>query len=257
MVSVRRRAGKSKGRLCQGVYRSSRACALSRARPGKPICMSKACRKCGEWRCRSHCKCKRDETLTGRNMARGVGVKAASSGTSSSPSATSLSVAAPVGRPAALDANLLDTETWYDQMIADISKGAEVELATYMYDNRRVHECLMARLRSRRSRPFVVNIYLDGEIQTSPHATPPKQQRSKVRELKDNGAKVYICKGKGALGAFHCKGVIVDRRVLYTGSPNITTKSATNEEWAFRLVGPVVQQALGRIALYKVQFAES
>ena len=115
----------------------------------------------------------------------------------------------------------------------------------------------MKRLRTRRSRPFVVHIYLDAEIQTALHAKPPKQQRSKVRELKDNGAKVHICRGKGALGAFHCKGVIVDRRVLYTGSPNITTKSAANEEWAFRLVGPIVQQALNRIALYKVKFAES
>lgn len=253
MVTVRHGKAKSKGKECKGVYRTSVACNLSRVRPGKPIVMSRACSKCGEWRCRSHCRCKRIGELTGRSMARGFGVKAARSTTPSSPS---LSVAAPVGRPAALDAKLLDTETWYDQMIADISKGSEVELATYMYDNQRVHECLLARLRSRRSRPFVANIYLDDKMQTSSFETPPKQQRSRVRELKSKGAKVYLCKGKGGLGAFHCKGVVVDRRVLYTGSPNITTKSAANEEWGFRLVGPIVQQALDRIALYKVKFAE-
>jgi hypothetical protein len=86
----------------------------------------------------------------------------------------------------ALDAKLLDTETWYDQMIADIGKGSEVELATYMYDNQKVHECLLSRLGSRRSRPFVANIYLDEEIQASSHAKPPKQQRSKVRACKTN-----------------------------------------------------------------------
>ena len=51
--------------------------------------------------------------------------------------------------------------------------------------------------------------------------------------------------------------VVVDRRVLYTGSPNLTTKSTSNEEWAFKLVGPIVQQVLARIAVYKARFAET
>ena len=34
------------------------------------------------------------------------------------------------------------------------------------------------------------------------------------------GAKIHIRRGRRSGGAFHCKGAAVNRRCLYTGSPN-------------------------------------
>ena len=70
------------------------------------------------------------------------------------------------------------------------------------------------------------------------------QQRSRVKKLHAKGAKVYLCKGLERLGSYHAKEVVVDRRVLYTGSANLTTNSRSNRERVYKMTGRVVQEAL-------------
>lgn len=228
----------SNGNLCKGVYRSTAPCTRSRARPGTPIVMSKACNNCGEWRCRAHCKCARDKMVSGWSAARGA------SASSSVPSRAPAATVGPVGRVAAPQCELLDICTWYDQLCSDIASASEVEIATYMYDNPQLHACLLERLRGRSA--FSLRLYLDEEVHKK--AERPFNQRPRVAELKANGASVYICKGRRAGGSFHCKCAVVGRRFLYTGSPNFTTKSPDNEEFSFKVVGPVVKQVLERLA---------
>ena len=74
-----------------------------------------------------------------------------------------------------------------------------------------------------------------------------------MRELHLAGAQVYICRGSGRLGAFHAKGIVIDRRFLYNGSANITDKSECNEEFCFKLSGKVVLQVLERLAVSRHQ----
>ena len=62
-----------------------------------------------------------------------------------------------------------------------------------------------------------------------------------------------MCSGKCRLGAFHCKGVVIDRRYLYTGTMNFTSKAEDNEEWAFRHTGPVVRQVLEKLAHHRLK----
>ena len=59
---------------------------------------------------------------------------------------------------------------------------------------------------------------------------------------------MYLCKGIGRLGAYHVKELVVDRRWMYTGSGNFTSKSRSNRERCYKMTGVVVSQALRDIA---------
>ena len=96
-------------------------------------------------------------------------------------------------------------------MCADIQKAAEVELASYMYDNEDGHEVLVKRLKGRA--PFRLNVYSDSQTLAG---RVPKLQRSRLAELLSSGstqntATVYVCKGSRG-GSYNCKGVVVQLR---------------------------------------------
>ena len=69
--------------------------------------------------------------------------------------------------------------------------------------------------------------------------------RPRLTELFRAGADVYLCSGSPPFGIFHVKAVCLDRRVLYTGSANITEKMSSNIELHLRMVGPTVLAVLG------------
>ena len=64
--------------------------------------------------------------------------------------------------------------------------------------------------------------------------------KSRLVSLRTNGASVFVCRGKGKFGSYHPKGLVIDRKYLYYGSPNLTDKSTDNDEWPFRSTGEVV-----------------
>ena len=240
-----------KGKECRGKCGTSEGCTLSRARPGKPIVMSKACVKCGEWRCRSHCKCSRNQELTGRNMARGAGVK---SKPSSSSSTAPPQPVAPVGRGPAPSCQLLaGAKEMLEMACKEIESSSEVEAASFIFDNHKLHAVFLKRLNGRK--PFRLNLYVDREqlggkvLKSGDKPGGSKKMKSRVAELRHNGAAVYVCNGKGHLGSYHPKGLVIDRRYLYCGSPNLTDKSLENEEWPLRCTGEVVGQVLARLGL--------
>ena len=125
----------------------------------------------------------------------------------------------------------------------DIAGAREVELASYVYDDEEIQKILCRRLRD--SSTFSLNVYIDKE---KFGGTIPRSQKPRLRDLARLGAQVFVCAGAGSQGAFHVKGVVVDRRALYTGSANLTRKSRDNEEICFRITGPTVQAVLERLA---------
>ena len=202
--------------------------------------MNKVCPHCAEQRCKGHCKCKRDKTAMakGRHAGRGdVREKAER--------AVAAAVPAPVGRASPPSNEMLETAEWYRQCCNDIHKAAEVELASYVYDNPSVQDALVKRLKGKATRPFELNVYVDAE---QFRGKVPKMQRARLTELRRLHARVWICKGHRGLGSYHCKGAVVDRRFLYTGNANFTAKSLDNKEWCFRMTGPVVRQVLESLA---------
>jgi len=157
-------------------------------------------------------------------------------------------VVAPVGRASAPVCELLDTGAWYRDFCNTVQDAAEVELASYMYDNPAVQNVLLRRLRGRTA--FALNLYVDSEKFS---AGGPFLQKARLRELRSAGASVYICKGRGRRGSYHCKGAVADRRFLYSGNANFTRKSEDNEEFCYKMAGPVVREVLERLARHRQQ----
>ena len=236
----------SNGLECLGVYRSKEKCSRARDKSGLPIVLNNKCKTCSGQRCKGHFKCKRDKTVssTGKSGPRGVSVSATPSRSVAPPAASP--VLAPVGRASAPDCELMDTGAWYRDFCNTVKDAAEVELASYLYDNPAVQAALLKRLRSRTA--FGLNVYVDSEnlllvgffSKSSAHGG-----------LQSAGALVYLCKGRARQGSCHCKGAVADRRYLYSGNANFTRKSEDNEEYCYKMAGPVVRQVLERMARHR------
>jgi len=241
----------SKGKKCLGVFRTAEKCNRARDGSGRPVFLNKNCMLCGEQRCKAHCKCFRDKSCKGRSMPRGIASRKARVSARTQPPPAALAVSASlvhVGRPSSLKCEKLDQDSWWKACLVDITDAAEVELASYMYDNFKLHGLLLKRLRGRS--PFALSIFVDAEKFAG---SVPKQQKARLRELCNSGAQVYICKGRAAGGAFHCKGLVVDRRYLFTGNANFTEKSLKNWELCFRMEGPPVKEVLLDLAAAKLK----
>ena len=133
----------------------------------------------------------------------------------------------------------------------ELEIAVEVEMGTYQYDNLKLHTRLLARLKDRSA--FSLNVLIDEE---QFGGRVPKLQRTRLAELKAAGkgrCKVYLCKGKRGKGSYHCKALVIDRRYLYTGGMNFTSKSEDNEELVYRHTGPLVLQVAERMAFHRVK----
>lgn len=239
----------SKGKQCLGVFGTGEKCKRARDQSGLPVVLQKK-HKCNEWRCAKHCKCGRNNTLTGRSAARGEGlvkskVKVVAVSDRKVPVSSSV-VRGPNGTPSPPSCENLEIDEWYRRCLTDIKKASEVELASYIYDNPGVHKLLLQRLRG--GAAFKLNLYIDAEKFSEDW---PRYQKPRVRELQQAGASIYVCKGPKAQGAYHCKALVADRRYLYTGNANFTYKSSSNEELVFRMTGPVVQQVLEKLFVHR------
>ena len=243
-----RRIRKNHGLPCLGIWRGGGRCRLARDGSGAAW-LNRPCLVCKEQRCKKHCLCGRK-----KEQRRQASVVSASSSAARRPALAPVAVVAPVGRAPAPSCELLeDASELIQKVCSDIEAASEVELSSYMYDNPDLHKVLLERLQGKARRPFSLSMYIDAE---QFKGRTPKAQKSRVTQLRGAGAKVYVCKGKRGLGAYHCKALVVDRRYLYTGSMNFTTKSVDNEELPFRMTGPVVLQVLARLAVHRQRFGE-
>ena len=111
-------------------------------------------------------------------------------------------------------------------------------MATYMYDNLDLHKVLVRRLQQQ---SFQCTVRVDAEAFTG---RTPFHQRARLAELHQNGGKVFLCRGEMRKGSYHRKALVADRRYLYTGGANLTSKSRENKELCWRMTGPVVGELL-------------
>jgi hypothetical protein len=226
--------------LCLGVQGTRKKCKNAKNGSGAPVALNRCCRVCDEQRCKAHCKCKRRDSAMaeGRHAPRGHTKERAQ-----------VEAAAPARAPgcqqSAPSLELLEVGDWYRRCCEDIDRAAKVEVASYVYDNPSVQAALVKRLMQKKRRPFELTVYVDAELHREGST---KMQKSRLRLLMEKGACIWLCRGRRGLGVYHCKGLVVDRRALYFGSANFTTKSGDNGEWCFRATGPVVGQVLQRLA---------
>ena len=65
--------------------------------------------------------------------------------------------------------------------------------------------------------------------------------RGKMKELKDLGAAIHMCGGRRGSRIFHWKCIMINSKVVFTGSANATQGCLNNFERTMRMVGPCVQ----------------
>ena len=98
----------------------------------------------------------------------------------------------------------------------------------------------MARLQDKSG--FSCAVLVDHDMHQSGKA---KYQASRLKRLQDAGAKVYLCRGSsGRQSKFHWKDYVLDSRILYHGTCNMTYSSLRDDNFMVRLTGPVVKTAL-------------
>ena len=229
---------------CPGLGRR-RPCTLHSKKLGAPKAVSKPCKECGEWACKTHCHCGRMGLASGRGGPRLYGKAKASVAPKAvaapAVSVTSSSAVSPVGRPSNESCRRLHGEEWWSRVVEDLRDARDVELASYCMDE----DALFRVLERGLSRNLNLNLYIDREQFAG---GVPRKQRAAIRRLYDKGAKVYICKGLRRNGSFHSKALLINRRVLCMGGANFTNKSHDNRETMFRATGQVVSEVLADAA---------
>lgn len=227
---------------CLGVLRTKTVC--KRGKHGNPISMRVACKRCGEMRCRAHCRCARSNKLEGRARARDVTTVQRPREAAVVESAA---VAGPVGRPAHLAFEYLSVAEWWAKLLVELRSAEEVVLVSYVLDHPKLVETAARRLRTR---SMSVRVLVDQEAlgdKLAPHEKP------RLRELQKAGADVLVCRGVARLGRLHGKAAVLDRRVAFAGSANLTAKSEANVEFCYRLAGPPVADLLEMISAVAVR----
>ena len=219
---------------------------------GGPIKVNKKCKYCHELRCAAHCSCARPGSAThgmrrGREAARTrssserqieVRVQAGVDATSAA------APPAPVGRPAAEKTERMDPDTWWSEILGKVRTATDVQIATYCFDDLALFKVLLQRLQD--NSRFSLKLQVDREMFEK---GTPNQQHSRVSRLqKQPGCSVWLCKGPGHLGSYHVKELIVDRRYLFNGTANFTSKSHNNTERLYKMTGCVVEQSLQDMA---------
>lgn len=156
-----------------------------------------------------------------------------------------LAVADPVGLPPPSDVKVYsEHDAWLCEMLTDLDSARTAMLSTYLYDHPRIQIALIRRLKEGPTF-FECTVLVDA---AGHEANTCRQQRSKLDQLRDVGAKVYLCSGvtkttKGTTwhaGILHVKALVLDSRVAYLGSANFTEASARNIEVVVRMAGPPV-----------------
>ena len=195
------------------------------------------CPDCGDYRrCKEHCLCKGTKNAQGQKAPRSRENSAASSGASPAAAETGNAVAvmAPaVGRPAPLSCDVFTDSSWIDKCVSEIQKSKRILLASYVFNNTIVHNKLISRLQDRTS--FEAVIAVD---QAAYHGNICPGEKTRLSELKAAGATIHLVPGIRGNGIFHWKCLVLDSRIVYTGSANYTNGCLHSWEMVLRLMGP-------------------
>ena len=247
--------GKSKGKKCKKL--NNQLCNLALDGSGGPIVLSRSCKTCGEWRCRSHCGCGRSATHAPRRNPRSAKKRPAATVQSECGVGSRdpvLPVAAAAASRRALAVDVLPGSTWFDAMLADTRRAASWVGASYMFDDPETKNVLLDRLRS--PTPFECTLVVDARAHRE---NPPREQRRFLRALQAAGATIVLGTGSQQAarrlfgprsfgGQMHTKAIVIDSRVAYAGGANCTRQSRCNRELMFRMVGPPVTDILSEIS---------
>ena len=133
----------------------------------------------------------------------------------------------------------------------------EIVACSLSYDDRDLHRALLARARAR---PAVrVELFLDNQQLNSGR---PTFERERLHAVAAAGAVVWTVRGQCHLNFFgeggnnrfvqYSKAVVLDKKIAYLGSANLTRNSRCDEDAVVRFSGDrVVQDVYERITSYR------
>jgi len=227
--------------------KSQGPCTGSRNGLGEAKFVMVPCKQCGEWRCKSHCRCARNNKLEGRSRGRDGATTGGSTSSVMSPSASSSpsSSAAPkskvclptacqaVANPADVHSlKVLDGEGHLNSLVRDLPSASAVDMAMYTYDDSRLHAALLKHLAG----GGTFKLCLDKQYLAERPTT-----HGLLRALAKAGAEIYTQSGDGKYGSMHFKVTLLrcagGKVIAYHGSANATKQSRSNWESVLRLTG--------------------
>ena len=80
------------------------------------------------------------------------------------------------------------------------------------------------------------------------HAEHRRTSRGESTPYFAKGQRSTFVKALADMGSYHVKEMVVDRRFLFTGSANFTSKSRNNNDRCYTMTGACVAQALADLA---------
>jgi hypothetical protein len=239
----------NKGTACQ-ITHTKRQCRLARNGSGDPIYLNAACGKCHEWRCKTHCKCGRLKTATGRNAPRpgrtgqaAAKAQAKPKAAAAQPKAQAKAAPAPVARP--FTAEVFDDSSWVDQLLERLRRASTVHAASMIIDDPALCGGLAARLREGGFTCVLVVDKLHYKDKSS------RFQEQRLQELKRLGATVFLAQGFSGSGSYaglmHLKAIVLDSSLAFAGGANFTKAARKNRELMFKFTGSAVANILSSI----------
>ena len=114
---------------------SGRPCTCSRKYPGYAVLVGNACKKCGEYRCKTHCACGRSKTALGRNAPRTLTAEVRrllSTRTQQQAQPEPTESLVPRGAPSPQTWSFSDSANWWQELFTHTSYATEVELSSLM-----------------------------------------------------------------------------------------------------------------------------
>lgn len=141
----------------------------------------------------------------------------------------------------------LQASNWVASVLQDLAMASRLQICSMLYDHPEIHRAIMGRLGRQhvKGRGLAARIIVDA----SHHARRTCQyQQARLEMLVKSKAEVLLGDGERQDGILHTKIVILDERIVYLGSANVTFGSTNNREGLVRLVGgTVVQEVLGAV----------
>jgi hypothetical protein len=215
---------------------------------------------CREYRCRCHCWCARNGTLSGRNCGRTRGAILPAAKAQAKVAAKAKPQAKPKPQPQPKPAprrssspqvsqvriySHMSSENWLDALARDVPKAKEMILCSYAYDDPQLHQVLLQELAD----GLELKVVVDDRYLKSSGA--PYYSRSRLTRLSKAGAQVKV--GGTASSNMHCKLAVLSGAnsflVCYQGGANATKASRHSMECVTRFLSPPLVEEFRRISL--------
>lgn len=201
----------------------------------------KACKWCGVGgMCKDHCDCKGTANAKGRRAPRPAKEERQQLQVAQPPPEPAPVIPAAAGRPPSTGLEVYTDSSWLDQAIEEMKGAKHVVLASYVFNNHQVQSLLTKKLDKKKKGRGQFECIIAVDRSAYEKNTAPGE-KNKLKELKDFGAAIHLCDGQRGSGIFHWKCIIVDSKVVFSGSANVTQGCLNNWELVFRVVGPKVK----------------